>query len=323
MFFSVLVPVYNVEKYIEECIRSVLNQSFTDYEILLIDDGSLDKSGEICDYYAQIDSRIRVFHKDNGGPLQSRQYAIEKAFGDYYIFLDSDDKLKINALQIIYETIKHYDCDCVIYGLERELDGKIISRICDNNEKYLIDKSEIYRHCLIGLENNAICRKAVKSTVFYGIDYAPYYYLRMGEDLLHCLEIYKNSKSIVLISDILYTYRVNPSSLTNKKEIVIDFTVREKVLEFLRNEAVFSTKDWKAYEQFCQQLFSNQLIRICKSKKTFKEKKEYFCAIDISDYYQMFLNKKCYKGLSIQNTVILFLFQKKMYKILNMIINIR
>ena len=88
---SIIVPVFNVEKYLSRCIDSILSQSFTDFELLLIDDGSLDNSGRICDEYSKIDHRIRVFHKENGGVSSARNLGIENAVGDYLFFVDSDD----------------------------------------------------------------------------------------------------------------------------------------------------------------------------------------------------------------------------------------
>lgn len=89
---SVIVPVYNVEKYLEECVESVLSQTFTDYELLLIDDGSTDSSGDLCDQIAKRDTRVRVFHKSNGGPSSARNKGMDEAEGDWIVFLDSDDK---------------------------------------------------------------------------------------------------------------------------------------------------------------------------------------------------------------------------------------
>lgn len=102
---SIIVPVYNVEQYLPRCIDSILNQSFADFELLLIDDGSKDKSGAICDEYADKDDRIRVFHKKNGGVSSARNVGLDNAKGEYVIFVDSDDYLKMNALQIA-NTIK-------------------------------------------------------------------------------------------------------------------------------------------------------------------------------------------------------------------------
>ena len=88
---SVIVPVYNVEKYLHRCVDSILAQTFNDFELLLIDDGSKDKSGAICDEYAAKDSRVRVFHKENGGVSSARNLGLENAKGDWIIFIDSDD----------------------------------------------------------------------------------------------------------------------------------------------------------------------------------------------------------------------------------------
>jgi len=98
MKFSVIVPVYNVEKYLHECVDSVLNQTYPEYEIILVDDGSTDNSKSICDHYSQLDQRIRVFHTSNSGVSTARNIGIQKAIGEYVLFLDSDDYLKTNTL---------------------------------------------------------------------------------------------------------------------------------------------------------------------------------------------------------------------------------
>ena len=96
MFFSVIIPVYNVERYLRECVDSVLSQSFDDFELILVDDGSKDNSGAICDEYARDDSRVKVIHKSNGGQSSARNVGVEVAVGRYAIFLDSDDFISSN-----------------------------------------------------------------------------------------------------------------------------------------------------------------------------------------------------------------------------------
>lgn len=103
---SVIVPVYKVEKYLCKCIDSILAQTFTDFELLLIDDGSPDKSGEICEKYAEKDSRIRVFHKENEGVSSARNMGIDNARGEWIYFMDSDDELKNNGLEILLKNTK-------------------------------------------------------------------------------------------------------------------------------------------------------------------------------------------------------------------------
>ena len=108
---SIIVPVYNTAKYLCRCLDSILQQSFNDFEVLLVDDGSTDNSGEICDEYAAKDSRIRVFHKENGGVASAREIGIENAVGLYSIHVDSDDWIEKRMLERMYEEaqISHWD----------------------------------------------------------------------------------------------------------------------------------------------------------------------------------------------------------------------
>lgn len=110
---SVIVPAYNAEKYLRRCIDSILAQTFTDFELLLIDDGSTDKSGEICDEYADKDARIRVFHKPNGGVSSARNVGLDNALGEYICFCDADDWVDTHWLQGFIEA---YPNDLIVQG---------------------------------------------------------------------------------------------------------------------------------------------------------------------------------------------------------------
>ena len=123
---SIIIPIYNTEAYLPKCIDSILSQSFTDYELLLIDDGSIDNSGAICDNYAQQDNRIKVFHQKNGGLSSARNTGLDHAQGEWIYFVDSDDELKLNGLQTLVDCISD-DVDCVMGGYEQyDLDGNLI-----------------------------------------------------------------------------------------------------------------------------------------------------------------------------------------------------
>lgn len=111
---SIIVPVYKAEKYINRCIDSILAQTYTDWELLLVDDGSPDRSGEICDEYAKKDSRIRVFHKENGGVSSARQMGQDKASGEYTIHADPDDWMEPTMLEELYAKAKEDDADMVL-----------------------------------------------------------------------------------------------------------------------------------------------------------------------------------------------------------------
>ena len=105
---SIIVPVYNVEKYVEECVQSLLTQSYKKLEIILVDDGSLDKSGEICDNLSLKDNRIKVLHKKNGGLSDARNHGIDVATGKYVMFVDSDDIVDRDIVQDLYSYITAY-----------------------------------------------------------------------------------------------------------------------------------------------------------------------------------------------------------------------
>ena len=185
--FSIMTPVYKVEQYLPECIESVLGQTYGNFEFILVDDGSPDHSGEICDEYAKKDSRIRVFHKPNGGLMHTRRYALERAQGDYYVFLDSDDYLSLDTLETLSRYISETGVDCVIYGFEW-LRPEGTSHIkCSSYDcgRVITDKRELYNIVFNDEAYNSLCRKCAKASCFDGRDHSARYHIRNGEDLVH------------------------------------------------------------------------------------------------------------------------------------------
>lgn len=129
VLFSIIIPVYNVEKYISECLESIRHQAYQNWEVIVIDDGSTDQSGVICASYAQQDERIKVFSKGNTGQADSRNYGVQQACGDYFLFVDSDDYIALDTLEALYKVIQQYESVEVIlsegmysvYGQRKEL----------------------------------------------------------------------------------------------------------------------------------------------------------------------------------------------------------
>lgn len=103
---SIIIPAYNVEKYLDKCMESILNQRFNDFEILLIDDGAKDSTPQICDKYASLDPRVKVYHKENGGLSDARNYGLDRMSGKYVTFIDSDDYVDLNYLGYMYDLLK-------------------------------------------------------------------------------------------------------------------------------------------------------------------------------------------------------------------------
>ena len=134
--FSIIIPVYNTEKYLSECLDSVLSQTFEDFELLLIDDGSSDNSGKICDEYARKDGRISVFHQENRGLSDARNRGLDNAKGEYVVFADSDDLVMPQLLEAVYEQLRK-GYDLVSFGNRRTLTGGLI--VHRNSEAYSYD----------------------------------------------------------------------------------------------------------------------------------------------------------------------------------------
>lgn len=294
IYFSILIPVYNVEDYLSDCIDSVLNQTYQNFEIILVDDGSTDNSGKICDKYAKEHNNISVYHKPNRGPLHTRCKALEKAIGDWYIFLDSDDTIIPEALQVLYNKIKEYDCDCIIYKCQQVFEGRIIGDISDivNPDIVITQKRRLYNIVFNDSEYNSLCRKACKATLFDGRDYSNFYHIKNGEDLLQSIEIFENSKKTVIIDYYLYNYEQNPNSISHNfkiENIEHIFLPFEQVHKLLEKDKVFEIDDYIS-------LYNKRLVRfikilklICEIDATSSKKIETFNKIKNTDMYKIFL----------------------------------
>lgn len=292
--FSIMTPVYKVERYLPECIESVLGQTYGNFEFILVDDGSPDHSGEICDEYAKKDSRIRVFHKPNGGLMHTRRYALERAQGDYYVFLDSDDYLSLDTLETLSRYISETGVDCVIYGFEW-LRPEGTSHIkCSSYDcgRVITDKRELYNIVFNDEAYNSLCRKCAKASCFDGRDHSRYYHIKRGEDLLQSLEILENAGSFLFIPETLYCYRVNPASITHSDSYEgyrANFEVRETVLEFLGKSGVFTEEDYDRLRNNDMDRVAVELKRICRYAPTREAKREAIASIRDSAYYKHFL----------------------------------
>lgn len=163
---SIIVPVYNVEQYLPRCIDSILAQTFTDFELLLIDDGSNDNSGKICDEYAEKDNRIRVFHKGNEGVSSARQIGLEKANGQYSIHADGDDWLESNMLERMYKMANTTNADIVISDFYID---KYEQSLYIRQQTTKKTSTEILKDILVGQLFGALWNKLVRHSLYKNI----------------------------------------------------------------------------------------------------------------------------------------------------------
>ncbi len=146
---SIIVPIYNVEKYLSRCIESIFAQSFVDFELILVDDGSSDRSGELCDEYAAKDSRIVVLHQENSGQAAARNKALDIAKGDYIAFVDSDDRIHPQYLEVLYQNVIEAGADISICSYQKENEGELLAdeAICD--DRNIWNGRDFLRHSVL------------------------------------------------------------------------------------------------------------------------------------------------------------------------------
>ena len=292
--FSIMTPVYKVEQYLPECIESVLGQTYGNFEFILVDDGSPDHSGEICEQYAEKDSRIRVFHKPNGGLVHTRRYALERAQGDYYVFLDSDDYLSLDTLETLHRYISETGADCVIYGFEwLRPEGTVHVQCapCDCG-RVISDRRELYNIIFNNDSYNSLCRKCVRASCFDGRDHSASYHIKNGEDCVQTIEIIENARSVVFIPELLYRYRYNSTSITHSNEFdnySADFEVSEIVLGFLRHAGVLTEEDMDRLRNKELDEMAVEIKRICRYASTREHKRSAIASIRESSFYGEFL----------------------------------
>lgn len=244
---SVIVPVYNVEKYIRRCVDSILNQTYKNFELLLVDDGSPDSCGKICDDYSKIDDRIKVIHKENGGLSSARNAGIKRSSGDYLNFVDSDDWLESDCLEYLLELLTKNNADFSMAENIRSSNSENIKfKKKLFKEKVFSQKDFLSLFFKINTQKNVqyAWAKLYKKELFDNIKYPDGL---TDEDVPAMFNIILASSKIAYSSKVVYNYFVNPNSITesefsNKKfdllyvwDLVCDFAVETNDSWIIKN----------------------------------------------------------------------------------------
>ena len=216
MKISVIIPVYNVEEYIERCIQSILSQTLQDFEIVVVNDASPDNSMDIVRKYAKSDNRIKIFENtQNCGLMWTRKEGIARASGDYFMFCDSDDYLQENALEVLYNAALCNEADIVIGRCQIVYPNKTVPR--DEKLSYGTDSISVYRSLMKGELHHNLWAKIYKRTLFDNYKYDYFINHPKGEDALLFYQIVRNVKKSVTINDIVYNYLVRQNSISYSK----------------------------------------------------------------------------------------------------------
>ena len=222
MLFSVIVPIYNIEKYLRRCVDSVLAQTFTDFELILVDDGSPDGCPAICDEYARADGRIKVIHKANGGLVSARQAGIRLACGDYVFNLDGDDAICEDALASAAEIIRETHADMVSFSYRCSVNGRLSDVVEDLAEEGLYDRVRMEEQIFPKLLSDGnmqhmfyfLWGKAIRRELLIEHQLRVNPAISLGEDLSCVVPCYLSAGTVYLSRKSVYLYTIRNDSIS-------------------------------------------------------------------------------------------------------------
>lgn len=334
---SIIVPVYNVERYLVDCLESISNQTLTGLEIILIDDGSQDNSGKICDEYAQKDKRIRVIHKQNGGPSSARNLGIKNASGRFIGFVDSDDTIELDMYEKLYNIgiCKNADIIACGYVEINNFTGKINKAVEPLGKEVLIEGENIFKsfeECLSQkkiLGYTSMCNKLYKRSYIVDNGLLMNEKIKIAEDYCFNLIAISGSSRICAINEPLYRYRrINEESIMNKtngsfylrleaRNEIVNIINRLKKLDDLVVKKNLQYENCNTVGEYLARLI--ELLKseegiIIKSKRAMQLLQEEYLKNSIHNYDKTYLLFKARLGVNCIKVIIHLEFKFKFLK---------
>lgn len=309
---SIIIPVYNAEAYLRQCIESVANQTYKEVEIILINDGSTDESGEICNRYAEKDQRIIVIHKENGGVSSARNEGLKRSTGHYIMFVDSDDWINNDTIGTLISIQNKNEYEIIMFGSYRE--NLLLDQIEEiRDEKgHFNAKDEIRSILPILIKDekiNALWNKMYKANIIKDNDIRFEESLNIAEDVLFNYQVFLNIKSFYTLNQSFYHYMIRDVESLTKRYNPEKYEMLMFVNNYIQNELMKNSN----YKEALQ---ASQHIRI---------KNIYSCLLDLfSKYYPMSKKKKLrYIDTIIKNedNEYSYYSDEALYKILKIILN--
>lgn len=328
---SVLVPVYNVEKTLDRCLQSILNQTFKDFEIILVNDGSTDNSGALCDEYAEKYDCIRVIHKENEGLGPTRNVGIKEAKGEFVYHCDSDDWLKEDLLEKAYKAITETNSDVVVFGynIYTEKEGDIIPYgVVSVSDAVYTDGKQVkdfftdqYFNSFVVLSAcNRMCRRSflIENELFFPA-------LRRSQDVAYSLLLFDHIERLVTLKESFYCYIVQPGVYKGRSfEEMIDIycTVFDWAQEYFKKwDKIKTSAGQKLINNVCEQIANYSAYAFTVKYKEDRKKNASKLVKDtrIKKYFSMYNNKKKSRfmmlfslGIRLGSPLILYIVSKLM-----------
>lgn len=214
---SICIPVYNVEKYIEECLESIINQTYTDIEIIVVNDCTPDKSMDMVRKYAVKDDRIKILNHDrNKGLMRARETGYKVATGDYITFCDSDDKMPLNGIEILLKSALNTGADITSGEMQQFIGNKFFSA-SHLSLPFGNNPEAVYKALLSKSYSHTLCSKLFKNTLLKDYVFATLDHATNGEDGILFYQVLQNANKVVHLPQVVYLYRNNPSSSTHQR----------------------------------------------------------------------------------------------------------
>lgn len=286
MKISIIVPIYNAEDFLEECIKSVLQQTSDNWELILVNDGSTDKSAEICElYHKEYPDKIFVFHKKNEGQFLTRKFGILKCAGDYIGFLDADDIIEKNYIKTLTEAIREFNApDVICFGFIRFANDLLNeTKVSEQTTLFetLQDRAFVYKQIVSGNITGSLWSKLFKANIICDNipDKEKVENKRFAEDAYHAFDAMAKSKSILYLNQSLYRYRNNPNGFSNGFENrALDYFSSKYLYDLIENNlSVMGIDDVETKSCLCRRNINETvyfMLKYFRAAKTLKRKKE-------------------------------------------------
>lgn len=295
MKFYILIPVYKAEAFLKDCLDSVFAQTEQNFEVVLVDDGSPDASGAMCDRLAASDRRVHALHQENTGPYGARRAAIRYCLDhgspdDWAVFLDADDTLKPNALEVISRTHRETQADLIFIGEDQVYNGNVL-RPFPKEMAYLgtvTDKAALYKIVFQDGWYNPLWKKAAPLGLLPREDHKEFYPIRFGEDLLQSIPLYRDCRKAVFLPDSLYNYTQNPQSATNNlgcDKYQVTSLVLETCWDFLHSQNVWTREDFDGYMGWLRRLTRFQVLLVAKFAAPISARRKHLNGIAEDPFY--------------------------------------
>lgn len=321
--YSVLMPVYNCEKYLAECLDSVLAQTYSDFEVVAVDDGSTDSSGKICDEYAKKDERVKVIHKQNEGVFRARKTAFENSSGEYILSVDSDDAIESYLIEAIDKEITENGFDLVFFGFDHFFDDvtqREPRRVLDEDCVFEADeKKELYLLLLRRIINSLWIKCCPRKSYAGGFECDEFLSLSHGEDWFHSAKIIHATTRAKYINKVMYHYRNINEGLAmsyDEQSLMLGYKTSREVLKMMEEDGCLDREtelEWMAY---CRKITDTYFRSLFYSDIGKNEKLQALKKIENSEVFKISVCRDADLGSS-KLTILKFrLLKHRMYSLL-------